>query len=109
MSEAAHAIVTSLLEGVGTPNIPVKIRQADGSVIDAVFNGYWSMFDPPRPSIGYPSPQGGHSHGIIHQGDEIVSQVPSPEQWDEMEKQRIEKANAEKLSQRQAAPAAQPA
>lgn len=104
VTNIAETIVDRLLEGIGTPNVPVKLRLASGEVIDAVFNGYWPMFNPPRPSVGYPNPEGGHSHGIIHPGDEIVSQVPSPEEWGEMEKQRIEKANAEMLAARTATP-----
>jgi hypothetical protein len=72
------------------PNLPIKLRLADGTVVDAMFNGYWDVFDPPRPSIGYPAGEG-HSHGIIHDGDQILTPVPSPEEWAEMEREREER------------------
>lgn len=94
MSITANAVVDALLEAIGTPNIPVKVRLADGTVIDAVFNGYYEW--PGRgqvPSIGYPSKFGGHTHGPMRPGDELDSKVPSPVEWGEMEKKRIEQQN----------------
>ena len=80
-------------EAIGTPNLPVKVRTPDGQVIDAVFNGYYDWPGKGKvPSIGYKSggPSGGWTHGPMHPGDEIASPVPSPEEWNEMERKRIE-------------------
>ena len=84
----AECIVNALLEGPPRPQpIPVRIRQADGSMIDAEFSGYYEW--PGRgyiPSIGYVHSEGGHTHGPLRRGDTLMSQVPNPQEWAELEK-----------------------
>ena len=86
MTKLAETIVNRLLEGTKPP-IPVKLRLADGSVIDAEFNGYWDLNFMGKgmvPSIGKRIGVGGTlSHGIHDPTkEEIITPIPSPEEWD---------------------------
>jgi hypothetical protein len=66
--------------------LPVKVQHPDGSVSDAEFTGY---YEPDLPSIGYPLPQGGKTHGGLREGDRLLTQVPSYEEWEHwVEKQQ---------------------
>lgn len=65
----------------------VKVRTAEGELIDADFSGYWDLeqIGMGRPAtIGYPDGQGGFTHGMLHPGDSIETQVPSFEEWKAM-------------------------
>lgn len=77
----AERVVSALLDGLANGNVPVKIQQADGRVVDGLFNGYWEF--PGREammSVAYKQPEG-WSHGMLHPGDRILTPIPSPEEW----------------------------
>lgn len=82
MAKIAEAIVAMLIEG--QRRIPIKLRLADGSVIDAEFNGYYDLSSIGRghvPSIGKPFPGAkGMSHGMLGPGEKIETSIPSPEE-----------------------------
>lgn len=65
----------------GTPHNPIsiQIQKADGTTEPAQFNGYYT---PGRPSIGRFLPDGRVSHGLLSEGETIVGNVPSYEQWE---------------------------
>lgn len=94
MNRLAIKVVDALIEGFGPHRrIPVRIRRGN-DVIDAEFTGYYQH---PRGghihSIGYPSPAGGFSHGMLRQGDTLETPVPNPEEW-EAERLAAEQAAA---------------
>lgn len=99
MNRLAIKVVDALIEGFGPHRrIPVKVRRGD-QTLDCEFTGYYQH---PRrghvASIGYPSPAGGFSHGMLNQDDILDTPVPSPEEWE-----------AERLAAEQAAAANPPA
>lgn len=60
---------------------PILIRAADGTQYPATINGYYDLGNGDvRASIGRSTPDG-WSHGLLRPGEEIVSSVPSPEEW----------------------------
>jgi len=62
-------------------HIAVKIKRADGTVYDAVMNGYQEVpGGEPIPSIGRQK-AGGWSHGYLKDGETLVTKVPSPEEF----------------------------
>ena len=64
----------------GGSNVPIEIERADGTRYPATINGYWPDGD--MPSIGrYNEEAGGWSHGMLHEGEKIVSEVPTPEDF----------------------------
>lgn len=70
----------------GTPQnpIPIQIQNADGTVVQGEFTGYYNLTDLGRgivPSIGRKLPSGGISHGFLKAGEKIVGDIPSFEQW----------------------------
>jgi len=93
MTRAAKvkAIATALAEGLlretsSLPDafnlMPIKIQRADGSVIDAVFSGYYDFSGKVWPSVGYPGPTG-WTHNILIKGDTILTEVPPIEAYRE--------------------------
>ena len=74
----------------------VKIKQADGTIVDAQFNGYYT---PEKPSIGYVLPDGRITHTPLRKGDEVISPIPSPEEW-----AAVKEAGAPKSEKKNAAP-----
>lgn len=57
--------------------LPIEIQAADGSVYPALLNGYW---DPTMPSIGRQK-AGGWSHGMLYDGEKIITPVPDAAEW----------------------------
>ena len=81
MRIAERIVATLLDEG---RHLPIQVRTADGQVVDCDFTGYWDLRQQGRgaqPCVGYPLGRGGFSHGFLHQGDEIITPLPSPEEW----------------------------
>lgn len=65
-------------------NVPIKLRAPDGSIVDGTFSGYYDMTlmgEGTPMSIGYPDGAGHLTHGSLRDGWEVVSPVPSFEQW----------------------------
>lgn len=60
--------------------VPVEIRRPDGTTYPAVVNGYYDLPDGAAASVGRKT-DSGWSHGLLKPGEEIVSAVPSAEQW----------------------------
>lgn len=77
-------IVNTLIEGA---SIPIKVRLADGSEIEAEFNGYYDLSfagKGKRASVGKKLPGGGFTHGIHDPSKEtIIGDIPSPEEWEQ--------------------------
>ena len=79
MIRLAEMIVDALLDRP-TPNGQlVKVKTPKG-VITCDWNGYYIFGDKIMHSVGYPTAKG-WSHGMLHPGDKILTQVPSPEEW----------------------------
>lgn len=60
--------------------VPVEIRRPDGTTYPAVVNGYYDLPSGAAASVGRKT-DSGWSHGMLREGEEIVSAVPSAEQW----------------------------
>jgi hypothetical protein len=84
-------IVNALLEN--EPDISkvpggrlVRIRTADGRIIRAAWNGYWTEEDGTHyHSVGYPLDDT-FTTGYLHAGDELLDPVPSYEEWKAQQK-----------------------
>lgn len=77
----AEQIVDALIEGTGPHRrIPVKVRRG-GECLDCEFTGYYS---PKHLSIGYPAQgqPGQFSHGILGKDEELLTPVPSYDEWE---------------------------
>jgi len=62
-------------------HIAVKIKRADGTVYDAVMNGYQEIPGGKSvPSIGR-AVDGGWSHGVLKEGETLLTKVPSAEEF----------------------------
>lgn len=70
------------LTNVPDGQLPVEIKGADGKPYPAVINGYWDigLESGPVPSVGRLTPSG-ISHGMLKDGEQIISKVPTAEQW----------------------------
>ncbi len=66
-----------------TQRIPIKIRKADGTIVEGEFNGYYDMRDvngQTPASIGR-LVEGKMSHGLLNAGETIIGKVPTFEEW----------------------------
>lgn len=101
-SNSVQKVVETLLENeaVSKPSKYgriVRVKTPQG-IIHADWTGYWDMGDELIPAIGYPVAGGRWTHGMLHQGDEILDSVPFYEEWRE-EKKRHEEEHAALLAQ----------
>ena len=86
-------VVSALLGEARPKPVPVRIRRSSGDVVNAEFNGYWDLRSMGRgmvPSVGYVLPNGNISHGVLGRNDEILTPIPSPEEWSAMETGSVE-------------------
>jgi hypothetical protein len=64
--------------------IPIKIQQADGTVIDGEFTGYYDMRDSGMgvfSSVGKVLPNGTWTHGMLGKDEKIIGEVPTVDEW----------------------------
>jgi hypothetical protein len=71
------------LNDIPKRHVPIEIEREDGSKYGAVMNGYYDLGGSKgsQPSVGRMI-DGGWSHGMLRDGEKIVSPHPSPKQWD---------------------------
>lgn len=109
-SNVAHGVFPQSVKwtDLGRPYISdVQIRKPDGSVVTGDFRGYQdyrAVGGGIRPMVGYPT-ETGMSHGGLKTGDTIVSKVPTPEEWKQIEEN---KAAQPKATQPSPSPVASP-
>jgi hypothetical protein len=71
------------LNDIPKRHVPIEIEREDGSKYGAVMNGYYDLGGSKgsQPSVGRMI-DGGWSHGMLRDGEKIVSAHPSPKEWD---------------------------
>lgn len=69
-------VLSSAPEG----QLPVEIQGPDGTTYPAVINGYYDLPGGSVASVGRMT-YAGWSHGLLREGEKIVSEVPTAEQW----------------------------
>lgn len=69
-------ILSSAPEG----QLPVEIQRSDGTTYPAVINGYYELPSGSVASVGRMT-DAGWSHGLLREGEKIVSEAPTAEQW----------------------------
>lgn len=60
--------------------VPVEIQRPDGTTYPAVVNGYYDLPSGAAASVGRKT-DAGWSHGLLKEGEKIISDVPNAEQW----------------------------
>ena len=60
--------------------LPIEVRGKNGQVYPALMNGYYDLGDKAVPSIAR-QVEGGWSHGMLADGEKIVTPHPTAEQW----------------------------
>ena len=104
----ASRVVKALLENESIPaptkyGRRVRIKTPKGE-IHGDWNGYYDLREIGgglHHSVGYPDNEGGWTHGMLRQGDEILDPVPSHEEWAEEKKRREAEHNAMLAQMRQ--------
>jgi hypothetical protein len=83
LSKAPSAVVAKYPDVfASTPRgqIPVEIQGVDGKVYPAVMNGYYELPDGFMASVGRKT-DAGWSHGMLKEGEEIITAIPTGEEW----------------------------
>lgn len=113
MSQNAQNIVSLLLEDEAEPersvapvmHHPIRIRKPDGTEEDAEFAGYWDFSPIGKgyvPTIGYKQPGQNATHGGLRPGHEILTPIPSVDEWKKWHEDEQNKRNADYVAKMKA-------